>query len=364
MNASTKHRTSARAGFTLVELMVVLLIIGILLALIFPGVQSMVENARTAACRTNMQQIVRAMQSFRSNHGHYPASWSSTPAASGSDDVSGWSAQARLLPHLEQSKLFKNIDFTQPYSTSIEIEQADGTVTQLGAMRVPVYLCPSEAKDEARYDGNTPEHYPINYAFNLGTWFVYNPETGEGGNGAFYPDSRLKDSAFTDGRDETLCMAEVKGWTPYFRNKGDATVAPIPDFEETDYLTDPDVVGMGGTLKTNSGHTEWIDGRAHQTGFTTAYPPNAGIIHTESDKEYDVDWTNWQEGKGLAASSPTTTPTFAAVTARSYHPGGVNVVMMGGSVHTVGDDIHPGVWRAYSTRDGEEIIPNEARVNQ
>lgn len=361
MSTSTKNNRSQRDGFTLIELMVVLLIIGILMAMIFPGIQSFVENANSTACRSNMQQVVRAMQSFEVNHGHYPASWTSTPSASGSDDVSGWSAQARLLPHLEQGKLFDHIDFTQPYSTSIVVEMADGTNTNLGSMRVPVYLCPSEARDEARLDGSgVPEHYPINYAFNLGTWFVFDPETGEGGNGAFYPDSRLKNSSMKDGANETLAMAEVKGWNPYFRNKADDTPV-MPDATSTTYLTSPTVVAMEGDFKQNSGHTEWIDGRAHQTGFTTAYPPNAGILYEHSDGEtYDVDWTNWQEGKGL--NGGTTTKTYAAVTARSQHSGGVNVATMGGSAHFVGDDINPLIWRAFSTRDGDEIIPNEARL--
>ena len=359
MRISRKLRSAARKGFTLIELMVVVLIIGILMAMIFPGVQTMLENGRGVACRSNMQQVTRAMQSFHASYGYYPSSWSSTSPESG-DDVGGWSAQARLLPHLEQGKLFKNIDFTQAYSSSIEITTADGALTKLGAMRVPVFLCPSEIRDEARLNSsNEPEHYPINYAFNLGTWFVYDPATGDGGGGSFYPDSRLKDTAFRDGINETLCMSEVKGWTPYFRNAAEDNPA-IPNPLEATYLTSPTVVGLEGDFKDSSGHTEWIDGRAHQTGFTTAYPPNSRILHTEDDIEYDVDWTNWQEGKGLAGGDDT--KTYAAVTARSYHPGGVNVSMMGGSVHQVSDDINPLVWRAYSTRDGDEIIPNVGRI--
>jgi prepilin-type processing-associated H-X9-DG protein len=52
----------------------------------------------------------------------------------------------------------------------------------------------------------------------------------------------------------------------------------------------------------------------------------------------------------------TTQPTYAAVTARSYHPGAVNVAMLDGSVRIVADDIDLAVWRAAGTRAGSETV--------
>ena len=63
----------------------------------------------------------------------------------------------------------------------------------------------------------------------------------------------------------------------------------------------------------------------------------------------DVDWTNQQEGKSA------TVVTYAAVTARSYHSGVVNTVMMDGSVHAVADSIQLDVWRGMATRAGGEV---------
>jgi hypothetical protein len=54
------------------------------------------------------------------------------------------------------------------------------------------------------------------------------------------------------------------------------------------------------------------------------------------------------EGGSLAA------PTFAAVTARSYHGGIVNAAFMDASTHTVSDTIELSVWQALSTRNGHE----------
>jgi prepilin-type processing-associated H-X9-DG protein len=214
-------------------------------------------------------------------------------------------------------------------------------------MRVPTYLCPSELRDEVRISDGVPEHYPLNYAVNLGVWFVWDPASKLGGSGIFYPDSRLKASQIRDGLSFTLCAAEVKAWNPYYRNAALAGSLESP--------TPSDICDLGGILKTNSGHTEWVDGRAHQIGFTTTFRPNEKVLCEEGGVVYDVDWTNQQEGKS------TSVPTYAAVTARSYHGGGVNVVMMDGSVRWFDDEINLGVWRAYSTRDDGELIPDEAQ---
>ena len=110
------------------------------------------------------------------------------------------------------------------------------------------------------------------------------------------------------------------------------------------------VCGMGGDFKSSSGHTEWVDGRGHQTGFTTVFGPNTGVICDLSGTLFDVDWTNQQEGKS------DTVGTYAAVTARSYHPGVVNAAMMDGSVKSFSDSTDLTTWRAVSTRAGGELV--------
>ena len=47
------------------------------------------------------------------------------------------------------------------------------------------------------------------------------------------------------------------------------------------------------------------------------------------------------------------------MTARSYNPGSVNVLIMDGSVRAISDNIHIGVWRAISTRAGRENLPDD-----
>lgn len=346
MDPSPRHRTA----FTLVELLVVMIIIAVLIGLLLPAVNSARESSRRTSCLNNIRQTSLAILNYESKMRHYPSSWEPVEVAL-SDGINGWSTHGQILPYLEQGTLFNKVDFRLSYKDPNQppLVTADGATTQIRAMRIPTYICPSERRDEPRLDGTppTPTWYITNYGVNMGVWFVYDPATGKGGEGIFYPKSRVQAASIHDGLSFTLCAAEVKGWNPYYRNAG-LTDPPIP--------APSDVCTLGGDFKSESGHTEWVDGRAHQIGFTTTFRPNEKVLCTVSGKTYDVDWNNQQEGL-----SPTV-KTYAAVTARSYHGGVVNVAMMDGSVRSVEDQINLRVWRAYSTRAGEEAIPTSEQL--
>lgn len=328
---STKHN---RAAFTLVELLVVIAIIAVLVALLLPAVNAAREAARRSSCMNNLRQFGLANANFESTARHYPASWN----AGG-----GWSAQARLLPYLEENAIARRVDFAQSYNST----NADETDVRVSSLRIPTYLCPSEPHDMVRMKNGVPKHYPLNYGVSLGEWFVWDPATGRGGGGAFFPESSLKHAAFVDGLSNTICAAEVKAFTPYERNADQDGELPIPTTPEE--LAEGEKK-FGAAITKNTGHTEWVDGRAHQTGFTTVFPPNFVVSPSHADG-YDIDWTNHREGDGDVDIR-----TYAAVTSRSHHPGVVNVVMMDGSVHTVTNEIDVLLWRAASTRKGRELM--------
>jgi hypothetical protein len=100
----------------------------------------------------------------------------------------------------------------------------------------------------------------------------------------------------------------------------------------------------------NTGHTNWSEGTAQQTGFTTTFAPNTVVPCACDTHLYDIDYTNMSEG------GSTTAPTFATMTSRSYHGGIVNASLMDGSTHTFSDNIDLSVWRALSTRSGHEAL--------
>ncbi len=346
-------RSTRRPGFTLVELLVVMVIIGLLMGLLIPGVQAAREAARKTASQNNLKQIGLAWHNYEAARTHYPPSWSAREFVYSSTFVAadGWSAHVLLLPYLEQKVAFDNIDLNVGYGVSNVVTTADGKSLELGGLRIDTYVSPAEIRDEPRFDGTVANNYPVSYAFNLGTWFVWDPATGRGGDGAAFPHSRLTAGDFTDGLSSTMCASEVKGWQPYYRNAaiaGSTLAASIPaNAAAIEALG----IGTSGNFKPDTGHTEWIDGRAHQAGFTTVFRPNTKVIVTNGGVTYDADWTNQQEGKADA-------PTYAAVTSRSYHSGIVNVLMMDGTVRTVNEDIALGVWRAAGTRAGAELMPD------
>jgi hypothetical protein len=95
-------------------------------------------------------------------------------------------------------------------------------------------------------------------------------------------------------------------------------------------------------------HVEWVDGKVHETGFTTVFPPNTKVAYTSKGTPYDVDF--------VSATESNLGDTYAAVTARSYHAGVVNALLMDGSVRSVRDGLAVGVWRALGTRSRGEVV--------
>jgi prepilin-type N-terminal cleavage/methylation domain-containing protein/prepilin-type processing-associated H-X9-DG protein len=322
-----------RCAFTLIELLVVIAIIAILLGLLLPAVQKVREAAARIQCANNLKQMGLALHNYHDTNRSMPPS-GVYPLGVTAD---AWSLQARLLPFMEQDNLRRLIDFSTSYDTQPLVTK----------FRVPNYLCPSEVNDRPRPDGAITQ-YPISYGANLGTWFVYDPTTGAGGDGAFVPNRGFRLETFTDGTSTTLAFAEVKAFNPYLRDGGN------PNGPGVAAPTSPAQIaglGAGSSFKTNSGHTEWVDGRAHQTGFTTVFAPNTKVPYSSGGQTFDVDFTSSREGK------TTNRITYAAVTSRSYHSGGiVNVLLMDGSVRNVTSAINLATWRALGTRNGGEVV--------
>ncbi|HEX7379543.1 MAG TPA: DUF1559 domain-containing protein [Pirellulales bacterium] len=317
--------TQRRAAFTLVELLVVIAIIGLLVALLLPAIQAARESARRGQCANNLKQIGLALQNYEVATRAFPGVYYRTGI------TASWSVQASLLPYLEQENLQKMINFGQPYKTQPNVTQ----------QRVATYLCPDEIHDQPHPDDGILL-YPLDYAANYGTWFIFNPATFAGGDGAFTHNQWRRPADMTDGLSNTLAFSEVKAWNPYLCDGGNpATLGVAPP------LSAEAVLAYGGNFKPESGHTEWVDAHVQQTGFTTALPPNTKISYLNAGMAYDVDFVSMREEHG-------TPPTYAAIVSRSYHPGGVSGLLLDGSVRFLADGIDLFVWRSLGTRGGGE----------
>lgn len=123
-------RAAARsAGFSLVELLVVVAILGTLISLTLPAVQSARESGRRAACSNNLRQMGIALANYEAARRWFPP---------GDDALSrrnhAWSSF--ILPYLEEQKTASRIDYTRPWN------DARGNAAIADAV-ISTYVCPS-----------------------------------------------------------------------------------------------------------------------------------------------------------------------------------------------------------------------------
>jgi prepilin-type N-terminal cleavage/methylation domain-containing protein/prepilin-type processing-associated H-X9-DG protein len=331
-----------RRGFTLIELLVVIAIIGVLIALLLPAVQSAREAARRAQCLNNLKQLGLAIANYESSFGTLPP----TLVITGSGGAVAWTnsfgALPRILPFAEQGPIFNSINF----DVDMYVPQ-NRTSTEV---RIAIFVCPSEVRPEFTHPSGGRMSV-CNYGFCEGDWFVW------GGTGsplrtrsAFGPMRSRRLAEFTDGLSNTLYMSEGRSYTNYYRDcptlslVNDPNNVPPPDADP--FTVCPEY--RGGCAFRAEGHNEWVESGVHHAGFTTAWPPNKNIRGGPNGEYPDLDINSKREKTGG--------PSFAAITARSYHPGGVNTLFGDGSVRFVKSSTNGYTWRALGTVAGGEVI--------
>ncbi|MEP3481732.1 MAG: DUF1559 domain-containing protein [Fuerstiella sp.] len=334
-------RSGRKTGFTLIELLVVIAIIAVLVSLLLPAVQQAREAARRTQCKNNLKQIALAIHNYVDVATALPPSACINPQQTATGNNGSWGVHGRILPFLDQGNLFNVVDLT----TAWDFQEA------ISGLKISSYACPSDPRsDEARDPGRGRAIlFPTSYGFNFGSWFVYNPRDGQGGDGAFFPNSKLRMASFLDGTSNTLLTSEVKAWTPYRRNGGPSTTIMPSTITEAEAI-----IASGDEFK-NTGHTEWPDGRVHHQGFTTAMPPNAHTSCSDGITTFsECDFNSWQEGRNGVNGELS----FAIITSRSHHPGIVQAALVDGSVRSISENIDLSVWRSLGTRAGGEV-PSE-----
>lgn len=142
-----RSRIPPRHGFSLIELLVVIGVIGVLVALLMPAIHQAREAARRTQCQNHLHQIGVALQNHQTQFGHLP-----------SDGFNGYGFGVFLLPHLEESALFNRLNpLTTPLpGPSLARPDLEGTP-------LPVFRCPSDVgSDRLSSGGFGRSNYPGN----------------------------------------------------------------------------------------------------------------------------------------------------------------------------------------------------------
>ncbi|MEM7312654.1 MAG: DUF1559 domain-containing protein [Planctomycetota bacterium] len=309
-------------GFTLVELLVVLAIIGILVALLLPAIQMARESARRLHCSNNLKQIGLALLQFESSERHLPAAGDhgTIPEA----DMGGrgyfhcgWGVNVgkwatHILPYLEEKAAYDRLDFEIVWQTS-----HDGNVEVL-QMEMPFYQCPSDPYTGLTQveDFLTERHRSrlIHYFAVAGPMRHSDPFFEESRKcnghdccphlGPFYNDSNTRLRQITDGLSKTAFISEV--WGRYTRNH-------------------------------DSGDTSRGIGWHNQTYYVAT--PNVRIECPNGNDKCAHLWDP-----------------------NSFHPSGIHAVFGDGSVHFNANDIDLNVFQARATIDGDDNL--EERIRQ
>ncbi len=324
-------------GFSLVELLVVIALIGILLALLLPAVQASREASRRAQCASQLRQLGIAAQGFVDAQRHFPPGlqqWYFNSAVS----HRGIPLFAFLLPHLEEANVLVNWDYDDPINNASRGAESNTAVV------LPLLICPSD-----QIDVNPIVMASRNWHYALTSY------GGNGGSRAYFPERAITDGMFhttgeasepkryqqpvvprqvSDGLSRTLLFGERYHDDPnYLTFNAAGWGEPLKEWGWWGASTSRKMIGhvtLSAFAPLNYQLPFAYGDRAGKT------PPADGFAQFQ---EHYVDLRIAAYGSG--------------------HPAGANLGFADGSARFVHDTIDPMVLRALSTRAGNEISGEE-----
>ncbi|HEX5446186.1 MAG TPA: DUF1559 domain-containing protein [Pirellulales bacterium] len=349
-----------RRGFTLVELLVVVAIIGILIALLLPAVQAAREAARRSTCVNNLKQLGIALHGYHDAVRVFPPALlgsgrSAITANYGSAYILNTTGFMMMTPYFEQGTIFNAYNFRVPSSIAIgsgglskpyaaNVNKSD-TNKLLYSRQLPVFSCPSDQAPPDVYL-NTPDvpgFYEANsvargnYLFNTGHYTDYDRP---------YPWYQAQGTSYNQyvgvfGNDGSATLAEIRDGTSMTIALGESKQGPKG---KTCNCYGP--FWGAGVHTAVHGRTTYAPG----SSSTISYGPYSFTGPTDliySSINFDLSLGDhrrlqyaWQWG--------------------SYHPSGALFLFCDGSAHFISDDVDYYAAFVWMTRPAEGIkVPYE-----
>jgi len=356
-----------RPGFTLIELLVVIAIIAVLIALLLPAVQAAREAARRSQCVNNMKQIGLALHNYESTNGSFPWTqgavsarypnayngrmpWDS-PAANG-DEWANFGSLALMLPYMEQTATYNAINFAFGIEAYRPNQGGAPDWVQATAINqvIASFICPSDT-------GKGRNSYRASNGTN---WDWWSRDSGAGPITRIQPGGQSIGTiaGVTDGTSNTIAFFE--------RNRGDGDGSKYS----------PGDVYVGGPGSQWGIPTYVISNPADYALLNNTLIPDCSNFAKSNLNNVSATW-NWGGFYWAAGEYTNSVGNFNLTpnakvpdcsawggvgtgigffSARSRHPGGVNVTMTDGSVRFIKDSINARTWYALATRAMGEII--------
>jgi prepilin-type N-terminal cleavage/methylation domain-containing protein/prepilin-type processing-associated H-X9-DG protein len=338
-------------GFTLIELLVVIAIIAVLIALLLPAVQAAREAARRSQCVNNLKQLGLAIMNYHDVNSSFPPSGD---GSGGAPMAHLFSLKTRILPYMEQSPLYNAVNFNLSSAVLGGTWPQNATINRVS---INSFLCPSDP-----WPGH-PSYAGSNYPENLGPNLANTGMTLMGPTYFLGPDNSIKTCAgatvantycqttsiasVIDGTSNTMIFSEMVKGSGTLAGDGLFMIYSGGPNSNCKYYTQPnpdwlmaqDCIKNGTTRNYAYKGKEWS--RSYMGGgggFTSTMPPNSRTC----------------------VYSSVSSQLFNLFAASSYHPGGVNVGMLDGTVRFVKNSVSYPAWLGISTRANGEIISADA----
>ncbi len=291
--AANKLKFRSAGGFTLVELLVTISIIGVLVGLLLPAVQAARESGRRTSCQNNMKQIGLAFDQFHLHMKRYPSGTLQSKQDGDPTGVAGFGWAPQLLPFLQQEALYNFLGFPRSQLHDV-LQTPDGK--ELAQIALPMFRCPSDSSDllninrpfvGSKYADLTAAK--SNYIANHGTKFMTLKDKQldylKDSFGVFWPESKCTEAHITDGTSNTILAGERS--TDYWAG----VWVGVRDFNSDGDNGLRQVLGISD-VKINDRNKE--DGRR---GFNSQHPGGAFFVFADGHVDFlaeDVEFN--QEG--------------------------------------------------------------------